>query len=544
MKYYPNLTLYGAYKNACDVCGNSTAIYYSRNKISFNKFLSFIDKWASILQNDMNIQKGDSIIIALPNIPQTLILLYAANKIGAICNMVHPYTPEETMQKYYNESNSKVAFLFDQRVYKELKAYKCFQGDIVICEPHTYFAHAEKRIYSIYNMSLISSLKKNTKFKFFKDYKNNGLEAVEIPLKDNEVSVLLHSASTTGISKTIKMSAKSFNFTASRTTEIMCMDENELKDKAMISVLPAFHGFGLCMTMHAPLANCFGVALIPRFSVSAVCKMMNRCKCAISLCGVPSVFRALISDNSFRKNRHLQTLQSCFSGGDSLPSNVKENFDSLMIKRKSRCRLFEGYGLTEALSVCAVNTHRHHKFGSIGYPISGIEFMILDEDNKELEPGEIGEISIKCENSMLGYFDNDEATEATYYKGYLKTGDMGYIDEDGFLFFNSRKKRVIKVSGVAVFPHEIEGVISHIPGVKGVCAIQIPDEKLIHAIKVFVVSEYRDKETILEECRKHLISWAIPKEIEFVNKLPYTKYRKVNFAKLQEEENKKRGLTA
>ena len=119
---------------------------------------------------------------------------------------------------------------------------------------------------------------------------------------------------------------------------------------------------------------------------------------------------------------------------------------------------------------------------------------------------------------------------------------MGYIDEDGFLFFNSRRKRVIKVSGVAVFPTEIEETISHIPGVKGVCAIQIPDENTINAVKVYVVSDSKNPEEILDECRKHLISWSIPKEVEFVNKLPYTKYRKVDFVKLQELENKKRGL--
>ena len=145
---------------------------------------------------------------------------------------------------------------------------------------------------------------------------------------------------------------------------------------------------------------------------------------------------------------------------------------------------------------------------------------------------------------MLGYYGNDEATKETYYNGYLKTGDMGYIDEDGFIYFTSRKKRVIKVSGVAVFPSEIEQVISHIPGVKGVCAIQIPDEKLVHAVKVFVVSDNKNPEIIIEECRKHLISWSIPREVEFVNKLPYTKYKKVNFAKLQEEEDRKRGLIA
>ena len=544
MKYYPNLTLYQAFRNALEIVPNETAIFYYDNKISFTKLDSEIEKWASILQNDFGIQKGDSILIALPNIPQTLILFYAVNKIGAICNMVHPYTPEEGIQKYYDESRCKLAVLFDQRVLKELNAYKQnFTGNVMICEFQTYFSKKVKGFLDFYFRNQKNILKKNTKFTFYRDFKKNDLPSIEVPLKDDEVSVLLHSASTTGIAKTIKLSGKSFNFTSSKVPQILCMSEEELCGKAMMSVLPSFHGFGLCMTMHVPLTNCFAVVLVPKFKASAVSKMMKRAKNVICICGVPNVFRALLNEPDFQHNRYLKVLRSCFSGGDSLPSNIKENFDSLMVRKGLKCRLFEGYGLTEALSVCAVNTHRHHKFGSVGYPIEEVSIKIFDENNKEVDYGVVGEIGIKSSNNMLGYFNNDEATKATYNGEYLMTGDLGYMDEDGFIFFSTRKKRVIKVSGVAVFPHEIEETISHIPGVKGVCAIEIPDEQLAHAVKVFVVADFKDPQIILDECRRHLISWAIPKEIEFVNKLPYTKYRKVNFAKLQEEENKKRGIS-
>ena len=542
MRSYPNLTLYRAFKNAANIRENETAIFYYDNRISFAKLDAQIEKWASILQNDFNIQKGDSVLIALPNIPQTIILLYAVNKIGPMCNMVHPYTPEEGIQKYYDEASSKLAILFDLRVFKQLKEYKKFNGNIMICELQTYFSKRIKGIADIYFHNQKKTLKKNTKFTFYRDFKNNGLESIEYPLTDEETSVLLHSASTTGISKTIMLSSKSFNFTAEHVPEILCMNEEELIGKAMMSVLPSFHGFGLCMTMHAPLFNGFGVVLIPKFSSSAVVKMMNRYKCIICIPGVPNVFRSLLSDPSFANSKYLKELRACFSGGDSLPSNIKEQFDSLMVRKKCTCRLYEGYGLTEALSVCVVNTHRHHKFGSVGYPISGVSVKIFNENMMGNEPNIVGEIAIKCDNSMLGYYQNEEATKATYHDGYLLTGDLGYLDEDDFLYFSARKKRVIKVSGVAVFPHEIEEVISHIPGVRGVCAIQIPDEKLTNAVKVFVVADFRNPQIIIDECRKHLISWAIPREIEFVNKLPYTKYKKVNFAKLQEEENQKRGI--
>lgn len=537
------LTLYQAYKYGAEKAPKETAIYYFNGKLSFTKLLEKIDEMAAILQNQFLIQKGETVLVSLPNIPQTIILFYAINKIGAICNMVHPNSPCEVMQKYYDDADCKLAFLFDQKVYKELIDYRKFNGHIVVCQAESFLPHYQKRAYKIKNSWATKMLRKEKKFFFYDDLKRIKIDGVEVPLSKEETSVLLHSASTTGESKTICLSSRSFNFTASRISEIMCMEPDELIGNSLVSVLPSFHGFGLCMTMHAPLVNSFGVVLIPKFSTKEIAKMMDKCRNVICICGVPTVFKALLNDKSFTKNKHLKVLCSCFSGGDSLNSAIKEAFDATMIKRKSKCRLFEGYGLTEALSVCSVNTHRHHKYGSIGYPITGVKFRILDDNDSPLRPGQIGEISIKSDNNMIGYFKDEKASKAVYTEdGYLKTGDLGYIDEDGFLYFKTRMKRVIKVSGVAVFPSEIEGVISRMSGITAVCVIQIPDEKLINAVKAVIVAKNKNKERIVAECQKRLISWAVPKEIEFVDSLPYTKYHKINYMKVQEEENKKRQI--
>ena len=535
-----HLTLYQAFKQASLKVPDETAIYYFKAKISFSKLLDLVDDMASILQNLYRIEKGDVVLVSLPNIPETIILFYALNKIGAISNMVHPNSPFEVMQKYYNDANCKMAFLFEDRVYKELKRYLEFKGTIVLCSAGDFLPLRQREFYNLSKRKMHKDLKQTRKFQSFSNLKSNKLISEEVVLKSDEVSVLLHSASTTGISKTICLGSRSFNFTASRTAEIMCMDPKDFVGKSLISVLPAFHGFGLCMTMHAPLVNCFGVVLIPKFSSQNVVKMMNKAKNVICICGVPNVFKALLNDPSFTTSRRLKTLQSCFSGGDSLSPIIKEKIDTAFIRRNSKCRLYEGYGLTEALSVCSVNTHRHHKRGSIGYPISGVSFKILDDNDNELPAYEKGEIAIRSENNMLHYFKDEEATKATYYGEYLKTGDIGYIDEDGFLYFVARKKRVIKVSGVAVFPHEIENVISNLSGVKSVCVVQIPDERSLYAAKAYVVSNNKDPQRIIDECRRRLISWSIPREIEFVNSLPMTKYHKVDYRKVQEIENSKR----
>ncbi len=215
-----------------------------------------------------------------------------------------------------------------------------------------------------------------------------------------------------------------------------------------------------------------------------------------------------------------------------------------MAKAGSKCQVFEGYGLTESIAVVSVNTFNRCKPDSIGKPIEGVEFAILDEQENPVKPGELGEISIKSPSKMLHYFQDEEATKGTFSKdGWLKTGDMGYMDEDGFIFFKQRIKRVVKVSGVAVFPSEVENLVETVPGVIECCAISMPDPKLISAIKVFVVAKYFDEEgmrrTILEYANKYLIRWAVPKEIEFVKELPHTQLGKVDIKKLQEENDKK-----
>lgn len=534
------LTIYQALEHSALEHSNDVALYYFHNKISFKKLLELIEETASILQNVYRISKGDAVLLSLPNIPQTIILFYALNKIGAVSNMVHPNSPFEVMQKYYQDADCKMAFLFNQRVYRQLKEYQNFKGTVVLCSAGTFLDKRNKTIYGLMNHAMIKEIKATKSFQFFSNLQNTDIPSKENPIDSSDTSVLLHSASTTGNEKTICVSGRSFNFTSSRAEEILCFKKDEFSGKSFISVLPSFHGFGLCMTMHVPLTNGFGVVLIPKFSAKNVVKAMNFAKNVTCICGVPNVFKTLINDLDFVNSKYLRTLSNCYCGGDSLSMSLKEQFDSVMIRAKSKCRLYEGYGLTEALSVCTVNTHRHHKKGSIGYPITGVEIAIFDDKNKALGPNEIGEIAIKSENNMLGYFNDPKATESTYHDGYLKTGDLGYLDEDNFLYFTARKKRVIKVSGVAIFPHEIEKVISSLSGVKSVCVIQIPDENTINAAKAYVVSRNRDASRIIEECKKRLISWSIPKEVEFVSSLPMTKMNKVDFKKVQELENSKR----
>ena len=212
----------------------------------------------------------------------------------------------------------------------------------------------------------------------------------------------------------------------------------------------------------------------------------------------------------------------------------------------SNSTLLQGYGLTEAIAVNCVNTYKENKDDSLGKPIPGASFKIVDEKGYELPRNQVGEIILKSDAIMLGYYQDEDATKECIKNGYLYTGDLGYMDEDGFVYFKSRKKRVVKVSGVAVFPSEVEQLVSSIPEVKSCAAIRIPDSKLQNSIKVVVVSDIENKDAlksqIIETCRKYLIKWSVPTEIEFKDSLPLTQFGKVDFNLLQQEEDSKHGL--
>ena len=546
------LTMYAAFKEAAKKTPNNLAVYYEGKRISFKTLLKRIDEAADILYNRLGVRQGDVIVIAQPNIPETIVLYYAVNKIGATSNLIHPFTPFNQVKSIMDKTHTKYAFLFEQRIAKEVTRYREIADKVFVTRIEDDLPIFKKMFYHTFmNFRIRRKLGKLPArfrfdgFKYTYQLKPMNKPVPEAEFDKNRCSVLLHSGSTTGKPKTICLSDYAFNFIAYHSDSFMALPREELKNHKMLSVLPSFHGFGLCMTMHAPLVNSFSSILVPKFKTEKVVKAMNQTKFTC-ICGVPTIYEKLLLEPKFVNNKNLKHLHCCFCGGDSMSQSLEERFNAAMDKAGSKCRLFQGYGLTEAIAVNCVNTFDAHKSGSLGKPMPESDFKVVDQQNKEVKRGEIGEIIFKSGALMLGYYKDEEGTKNCIIDGYLHTGDLGYMDEDDFIFFKQRKKRVVKVSGVAVFPSEVEQLIESMPEVSYCAAIHIPDKKLLNAIKVFVVAKYFDetamKDKILETCRKYLIRWSVPVEIEFRETLPLTMLGKVDFRALQEEEDKKRGL--
>lgn len=547
------LTMYGALKEAANLYPRDLALFYEGKKISFKSLMVQIDQMADILYHRLGIRENDVVVIAQPNMPETIILFYAVNKIGATANLIHPFTPYNQVKIIMEKTNTKYAFLFEQRVAKEVEQYRTIAKTIYVTRVEDHLPLVKKFVYhNFMNRRIRKKLgKMPPRFKFngfeyLVDLKPTKKTVPEAKANKNHVSVLLHSGSTTGKPKTICLSDYNFNYVASHTDAYMSLNKKDLRGQGMLSILPSFHGFGLCMTMHAPLSNGFAAILVPKFTAKGVAKLMGQVKITC-ICGVPTIFDKLMQEPTFANHKNLKDMHCVFCGGDSMPTNLEKDFNDLMANKGSKCRIFQGYGLTEAIAVNCVNTFKANKEGSIGKAIPGASFKIVDENHNEVKRGEIGEIIIKSDAIMLGYFQDKEATENCLIDGYLYTGDLGYMDEEDFIFFKMRKKRVVKVSGFGVFPIEVERLIESMPEVSACAAISIPDPVLQNAIKVFVVAKYFDeqgmKDKILDTCRKYLIRWSVPKEIEFKDELPHTLLGKLDFKTLQEEENKKRGLS-
>ena len=546
-----DLTMYQALLMMANKYPNDLALYYQGTKITFKSLIKRINETADILHHVLGIKENDVVLISQPNIPETVVLFYAVNKIGAVSNLVHPFTPFIQVKEIMEKTNTKVAFIFEQRIAKEVDKYRELLNKVYVTRIEDDLPFFKKLYYHVFmNFKIRKKLGKQKAinfpgFNYVSNLKPTNKDTPVVPLINNKCSVLLPSGSTTGKPKTICLNDRSFNYIAMHSDAFMSLNKEELRGHKMLSILPSFHGFGLCMTMHAPLVNGFASILIPRFRVKKVVKVMNRIK-PTAICGVPTIYEKLLKEPSFIKSSSLKNLHCCFCGGDTLSNELLNNFNNTMRQAGSKCRLFQGYGLTEAIAVNCVNTFETSKDGSLGKPIPDAIFKIVDESGKELARNQIGEIVLKSEAVMLNYYQDEGATKECLKDGYLYTGDLGYMDDDGFIYFKSRKKRVVKVSGVAVFPSEVEQLIMTIPEVDNCAAISVPDKKLQNSIKVFVVSSYENKnelkDKIIETCRKYLIKWSAPTEVEFKDSLPLTNLGKVDFIKLQQEEDKKHNL--
>lgn len=498
------MTLYESFYKCAKENPQKTAIVFYGKKIKFRSLLQYVNKAANGLSRF--VKKDDVVTLCVPNSPSAAIAFYAVNKLGAVANLVHPLIKKDALRTCMQKVKSKVLITYDS--YEGKNDFDC----VTFVSASDFFMPFFAALY--YKRAFgkkIGAFDKSKKFESLLSYP--ALEATESP---SYASVFLPSGGTTGEPKVIMHGGDAFNGLCDYADFFL---SEPLKNyEAMYSVLPIFHGFGLCMNMHMCMTKGITNVMTLKFNPKSMAKDIKKYKIGI-LTGVPAMFNKLLACKEFLR-ADLSSVKDCFVGGDSASNELVDRFNRQLKAGGSTAKLHVGYGLTETVTVCAVTTAKYDKNGSAGYPLPCTEMAITDGE-KILPKGEIGELVLRTPLLMLGYYGTDQKPiRVIGDKEWLFTGDMCYIDDDGYLFFKQRIKNMLKVSGVPVFPSEIENVVTKIKGVKNAAAIGVPDEQKGEAVKLFVeksdeISESELKETILSECKAKLITYAVPKQIEF-----------------------------
>lgn len=519
-----------------------TALSFMGRKITYAELAHHIDVIARSFYN-IGVRPGDRVLVCMPNTPQSVYCLYGLNRIGAIATMVHPLSAVGEIVHFINEASCKYAFTLDQFYDKLMEVTKqCRLKKLIITSISDELPFLKSIGYKLLTERKFPKIVVDDTVMLWGQFIKGAEDVKEgyIANKNPQTeAVMLFSGGTTGTNKGIMLSDLNFNALALQTA---VMSHEEIRHTKMLAAMPIFHGFGLGVCIHTMMVAGGTSILVPRFNVKSYAQLIKKNRPNF-IAGVPTLFEA-IARNTYLDGVDLSCLKGVFSGGDSLSIELKKKFDKFLAEHNAKVRIREGYGTTECVTASCLTPYDKEKEGSIGIPYPDTYYQICGVDtNDEVPYGTEGEICLTGPSVMLGYINHKEENEQTLRRhadGYvwLHTGDLGLMDEEGFIYFRQRIKRMIVTSGYNVYPSQIENILDALDCVRMSCVIGVPDSLKMQKIKAFVVlaEGYKDspelREEIMEHCRKNVAKYALPYEIEVRDSLPTTLVGKVAYTKL------------
>lgn len=544
---YPDYSMFSLLKDTAQKYPDLDALDFQNKKITFSEMINTIEDTARAFLAQ-GISKGDYVSIIAPNTPQALISIYALNRIGAIANMIHPLLSAAEIKKFVEKVDSVAVITFDMLYPKfaDIKWETKKQPLMILARIKDALPFYIKPLYSLKN-KLHLEFNEAHNIAYWNDFIKRGKQA-EIELKDDEgkgddTAVILYSGGTTGIPKGVMIHNRAFNCMAIQSSEIKPVDD--ASGMKCLAMMPTFHGFGLAMCMHVMLSFGTCAVLVPKFDFQAVSKLIFKKKINF-IYAVPAMFEALSRTEEIEKE-DLSFIKMIAFSGDRCSDKLLKRMNRYLEKGGSPARMTEAYGLTESLSGVCISPFFKMKEGSTGLPFPDNEIKICEIGTQNEVPcGEDGEICVTGPTQMKGYFENETETAHALQvhadgKKWLHTGDIGCVDEEGYLYFKQRHCRMIITAGYNVYPTQIEDVIMKCAGVAQCCVIGAEDRVLGQKIIAFVqpVSINGDpdmlREEIMEQCRENLAEFSLPREIVFREKLPATAMGKVDFKVLMAE---------
>ena len=530
---------------AFDFMGKST---------TYKELVENIENCAKALKT-IGIREGDKITIAMPNCPQAIYLFYAVNLVGGIANMVHPLSAEKEIEFYLNESESITAITLDQFYHKFEAIRKNTKiVNIIIASIRDALAEPIRSGYMLTEGRKIRKIPEDAPVIRWKDFMRLSrccFYNYKVQRTGDDPAVILYSGGTTGTTKGILLTNKNFNALGQ---QVIAANPMFRPGDKMLAAMPLFHGFGLGVCIHTMLTQGGRCILVPRFTPKTYAKDLVKNRCNF-IAGVPTLYEALLRLPDM-EGADLSCLKGVFSGGDSLSIELKKKFDKFLYDHKATIQVREGYGTTETVTACCLTPSHMYKEGSIGLPFPDTYIKIVEPGtDKELPYGEEGEILLAGPTVMQEYMHHPEETAQTLRQHadgltWVYTGDLGCMDDQGFVYFKGRAKRMIVTSGYNVYPAQIENILDAHELVQMSCVIGVPDSYKMQKVKAFiklvpgVEANDATKQTILAYCRKHVAKYAMPYDIEFKDEMPKTLVGKVAYRVLEEEEQKKLAAAA
>ncbi|CAH1217713.1 Long-chain-fatty-acid--CoA ligase [Paenibacillus plantiphilus] len=524
--------------------GDHEALQFYGKKTSYRQLLNAARRMAAGLQG-IGIDKGDRVAIMLPNCPQTVIAYFGALLAGAVVVMTNPLYVERELEHQLRDCGAKAIVTLDL-LYPRLakvRGAEPEQGSL----PELRYAIVTSIMDALpFPLNMLYPLKQRRSGQHpVIPYGQHGVisyrkllaSAAALPTERavdpaRDIALLQYTGGTTGMPKGVMLTHRNLVANAVQTA-VWCYKMKDGCEK-FLAALPLFHVFGLTVLMNQSVMRAGTLVLLPRFEIEAVLQTIRKVKPTI-FPGAPTMYIALMNHKDLHKY-DLSSIEVCVSGAAPLPLEVQERFEAI-----TGGRLIEGYGLTEASPVTHANPIWHtRKIGAIGLPLPGTEARIVHVDTGEtLSAGEIGELAVRGPQVMLGYWNRSEETSSVLRDGWLHTGDLAMMDEDGFFTIVDRIKDVIIAGGFNVYPREIEEVLYEHPGVQHAAVIGVKDPYRGESVKAFIVLRGGTSISRMQLdrwCRDRLAPYKVPHHYVFRDELPMSMIGKVLRRKLHEEE--------
>ncbi|MES9736076.1 long-chain-fatty-acid--CoA ligase [Peribacillus frigoritolerans] len=539
---YEDKPLYSFLKESAEEFPDKVSIHFQGKELTFREVHECALKFAAYLKS-IGLQKGERVAVMLPNCPQGVIGFFGILMAGGVVVQTNPTYTERELEYQMKDSGAKMILVMDilfprvsavasrtdieHIIVTAIKEYLPFPKNLI-------YPFIQKKQYGI----VINVEHEGNHHLFSEIMKRKITEEVDtVPIDvNNDLALLQYTGGTTGFPKGVMLTHK--NLLANTKMCNAWLYKNKRGEERILAILPFFHVYGMTTVLVLSVMEGNTMIIMPKFDVEATLKTIQKQKPTM-FPGAPTMYIGLLNHPDIAKY-DLSSINACISGSASLPLEVQEQFEKI-----TGGKLVEGYGLSETSPVTHANFiwDQPRVKGSVGLPWPDTDSAILSlESNEELPPNEIGEIAIKGPQVMKGYWNRPDETEKTFKNGWLLTGDLGYMDEQGFFYVVERKKDTIIAGGFNIYPREVEEVLYEHEAIQEVVVAGIPDPYRGETVKAYVVLKKNARvteEELNEFARKNLASYKVPRSYEFRDELPKTTIGKILRRVLIEEEKKK-----